>query len=76
MRAMTHLLRILRLNRRATLNRAALMESGPSEIPCHVCGASASGWDYTSSMQGGQQVIEGSPVCDAHAQSRVRRAAG
>jgi len=70
MRAMTDLFRVLRFRRRPSV------EPILGGLPCHVCGVPASGWEYGSRLKGNQQVIEGSPVCDAHSQSRVRTAAG
>jgi hypothetical protein len=69
MRVMTDLFRIMRFRRRPDVGSV-------SSLPCHICGVPASGWEYSSRMKGNQQVIEGSPVCDAHSQSRVHSAAG
>ena len=46
-----------------------------ADLPCSVCGASASSWESVAVMKATGTVIEGRPVCDLHAESR-RRATG
>ena len=46
-----------------------------ADLPCSVCGASASSWEFVTVMKAAGTVIEGRPVCDLHAESR-RRATG
>jgi hypothetical protein len=40
--------------------------SGELGLPCSVCGAPAIGWSFDSSVRGGVQVIDGTPVCADH----------
>jgi hypothetical protein len=50
--------------------------TGIDELPCAICGGTAVTWNYRSIVRGGIQVIEGSPVCEAHGQVRSREVAG
>ena len=50
--------------------------TGVNELPCAVCGGTAAMWNYVSIVRDGTQVIEGSPVCEAHSQLRSREVAG
>jgi len=43
---------------------------GDEALPCAVCGGTAVTWNYVSIVHDGTQVIEGSPVCEAHGQLR------
>ena len=37
-------------------------------LPCSACGQPAVSWHYVRRTLGGQQVIDGSPVCAEHVQ--------
>lgn len=55
--------RLDRVRRAVSRDQAPAMELG---LPCSVCGEPAIGWSFTSSVRGGVQVIDGTPVCAAH----------
>lgn len=68
-------LRQLAARRHEVTSRRLASESDIGNLPCSVCGAPASAWEYRSVEVDGSTVIDGSPLCEVHASAADRAAA-